>query len=122
MSRKILFLVFTDEVCKQNHAFWYAKDLKEKGHQVKMVIEGPAIKCLNRLDSEENFSKLFKEVKDLGIIDGLCKTASGGCSTGQAKRDVKSIAKDQGLVFLDDLHGHAGITSYIDNDYQIITF
>lgn len=121
MARKLLFLLFNENKCIQNHAFSYAIDLKKNDHDVQIVLEGPALQCLKRLLNErDSFSKLFNEAKKLNLISGVCKMASSGCSNDE--NSVAEIAKKEELTFLDDLNGHAGIGSFINNGYEIIVF
>lgn len=122
MKQKLLFIVFTDEACKQNHAFMYALECSEKGHEVRIILEGPASACVNRLPEGGSFYELFRRAKNTGIIDGVCKTASGGCSTGKKLRDVAKAAEKEGLKLLSDLDGHAGIGHFVEAGYQVIIF
>ncbi|HAF94535.1 MAG: hypothetical protein A2X34_09795 [Elusimicrobia bacterium GWC2_51_8] len=122
MKQKLLFLVFTDDACRQNHAFMYALECHALGHKVRLILEGPATACLNRLAEGGNFSQLFKRAKDSGLLEGACKTASGGCSTNEKDRDVAKIAGKEGLRLISDLDGHAGIGRFVESGYQIMIF
>lgn len=121
-KRKLLFMVFTDEACKQNHAFMYALECDEKGHQVRIILEVPATACVNRLAKGGKFSELFKQAKEAGLIEGVCKTASGGCSTEEKARNVANTAKKEGLKLISDLDCHAGINRFVSVGYQVIIF
>jgi hypothetical protein len=118
MKRKLLFVVFTNDACKRNHAFLYANDLARRGHDVRLIIEGDATQCL--LEREGLFDKLLEEARGLGILAGLCKTASAGCS--DPSRDVTRLAEESGIELLDTLDGHAGIASFVAEGYEIVTF
>lgn len=122
MKRKLLFLVFTDDACRQNHAFMYALDCAGKGHQVRLILEGPAAACVNRLRDGGKFSELFRRAGAAGLIEGACKTAAGGCSTGKKERRVASALEKEGVKLLSDLGGHAGIGRFIAAGYQVVTF
>ena len=122
MKRKILFLVFTDDACRQNHAFMYALECSALGHEVRLLLEGPATACLNRLAEGGKFGRLFKSARDGGLIEGACRTASGGCSTKLKDRNVAKLAEKEGLKLLSDLDGHAGIGRFIGAGYQVIVF
>ncbi|MBU2572469.1 MAG: hypothetical protein KKH28_00110 [Elusimicrobia bacterium] len=122
MKRKLLFMVFTDEACKQNHAFMYALECGKKGHQVRIILEGPATTCVKRLRKGGKFSELFKRAKDAGLIEGACKTASGGCSTGEKALNVVKTAEKAGLKLISDLDGHAGIARFVEAGYQVMIF
>jgi len=122
MNQKLLFMIFTDEECKQNHAFMYALECHEKGNKVRIILEGPATACLNRLPEDGKFAGLFKLAKKNGLIEGICKTAAGGCSTNKPARNVAKMAGTEGLELISDLNGHAGIGRFIKNGYQVLIF
>jgi hypothetical protein len=118
MNRKLLFVVFTNEPCKRNHAFMYAVDLARHGHQVRLILEGEGTQSLR--EREGLFGELFEEARSLGILAGACKTASAGC--GEAERDVTGIAHQLGLPLLDTMRGHAGIEPFVSEGYEVVTF
>ncbi|HAH32977.1 MAG TPA: hypothetical protein DCL44_11760 [Elusimicrobia bacterium] len=122
MKQKLLFMVFTDEACKQNHAFMYALECSKNGHEAKIILEGPATACVNRLSAGGKFEELFRRAKEAGLIEGACKTASGGCSTGEKERNVSKAAEKEGLKLISDLDGHAGIARFVETGYQVIVF
>jgi len=120
--RKMLFVVFTDDDCKLNHAFLYANDLKEKGHRVKIILEGVATKVVNKLEQEgsEYFKKLFGKALDNNLIAGACEKASSGCQTPDIS--VMSIMKKNQISMLNQLNGHASISEYLDDGYELVIF
>jgi hypothetical protein len=118
MVRKLLFVVFTNDNCRRNHAFMYAIDLAKHGHVVRLILEGDATQGLR--DREGRFGELLEEAQTLGLVAGVCKTASGGCKT--PSRDVTGITHEIGLPLLDTLDGHAGIEPFVSEGYEIITF
>ena len=118
MTRKILFVVFTNDGCKRNHAFMYAADLARHGHQVKLVLEGEGTQALR--EREGRFGELFEEARKLGILAGACKAASAGCQ--DPARDVTRIAKELGLPLIDSLAGHAGLEPFVSDGYEVVVF
>ena len=121
MKRKILFLVFTDSACIQNHAFMYAIDLHKAGHETKLILEGKGTLALRRLaKGDERFIGFYKAACEKDILVGACRKASGGCV--DEKDSVQDIANQYSIELLDDLMGHAGITKYVDEGYEVITF
>ena len=115
-------MVFTGDACKQNHAFMYALECHERRHITKIILEGPATACLNRLADGGKFAELFRRAGTAGLLEGICKTASGGCSTNKKDRDVAKLAEKEGLKFMCDLNGHAGIGKFVDEGYEVIIF
>ena len=122
MKQKLLFMVFTDEDCRRNHAFMYALECGAKGHEVRLILEGPAAACIGKAGEGGKFGELFKRAKAAGLIEGACRTASGGCSTGEKSRDVVKAAEKEELKLISDLDGHAGIERFVSAGYQIIVF
>jgi len=118
MSRKLLFLVFTNDACKRNHAFMYAADLTRHGHTVRIILDGEGTQCLR--EREGRFGELFEELRNLGVLAGACKTASAGCK--EEGRDVTPLAVAAGLPLLGEMAGHAGIESFVRDGFEIVTF
>jgi hypothetical protein len=118
MVRKLLFVVFTNDACRRNHAFLYAVDLARHGHVVRMILEGDATQSLRERDGR--FGALFEEARALGLLAGLCKTATAGCK--DASRDVTRLARELGLPLIDTLDGHAGIEPFVSEGYEVVTF
>ena len=67
-KQKLLFVLFTNEPCKRNHAFMHALDLSLHGHEVRILLEGEATRCLaERADHfGELFNKAAAEALDVG--------------------------------------------------------
>jgi hypothetical protein len=118
MKRKMLFVLFTNDSCRRNHAFMYAIDLARQGHDVRLILEGEATGCLR--DREGRFGELFDEARGLGLIVGACKTASAGCS--DPSRNVTALARDAGIDLIGTLDGHAGIATFVSDGYEVVTF
>jgi hypothetical protein len=119
-KRKLLFIVFTNEPCKRNHAFMHALDLTETGHQVRIILEGDGTRCL--AERKGRFGELFNAASDRGIMAGACKTASAGCSTDDPARNMTAIAAEQSLPLLDEMDGHAGISTYVAEGFELVMY
>jgi hypothetical protein len=118
MARKLLFLVFTNDACRRNHAFMYAIDLARHGHVVRLILEGEAVQSLR--ERAGRFGELFEQAHALGLLVGVCKTASAGCN--DPLRDVTALARESELPLIDTLEGHAGIESFVSDGFEIVTF
>jgi hypothetical protein len=116
MTRKLLFVVFADDACRRNHAFMYAIDLAQRGHSVRIILDGGAVGCLRA--REGRFGALFDEARALGLLEGVCRTASSGCD--DPTRDVTGLAREAGLSLLDSMQGHAGIGTFVEEGYEVI--
>ena len=96
------------------HALLNALDLNEKGYDVKLVIEGTATTQMKELAQEDQpFAKLYKKVKDAGLIDCVCKACS-------AKMGALESAEEQRLTICDEMTGHPSFSRYLEEGYEII--
>lgn len=120
MTRKLLFLVFSADTCRLNHALLHALDLEDHGHRVRIILEGEATRRLR--DRQGRFAELFQQARDRDLIVGVCATAARGCSTGDELRDVAGQAERDGLPLLSDLSGHASIEAYLSEGFELVTF
>ena len=98
------------------HVLLNGMDMKERGDDVKIVIEGAAVKLVPQLEEEANpFHKLYLKVKEAGIIDGVCRACS-------AKMGVLDGVEKSGLALLGDMSGHPSMAAYQAQGYTITTF
>ena len=123
MPAKVLFVVFSDEECRRNHAFRYALDLHRKGIVARIVIEGGATGSLRQLDDPaSNFAKLFREAAGLGLVAGACRAACAGCRSDDPNRSVIGVAQTHGVPLLDGADGHASLEPFVREGYQVLVF
>ena len=114
--KKIALFIFNGDPMCFIHVLLNAIDLNENGYQVKIVIEGSAVKLIPELAEEGNpQNKLWGKVKSLGLVEGVCRACSN-------KMGASKDAEKQGLTLLDDMSGHPGMADYMDQGYEIITF
>lgn len=115
---KVALVVFRGDFVCFIHVLLNSIEMKEKGYEVKIILEGESTKLLPDLMDETkpmNMSLLWKEVKELKLVEGVCKACA-------SKMGTLKEAENQGLRLLGDLKGHPPISYYIDNGYRIITF
>ena len=111
-----LFAFNGDPMCFV-HVLLNALDLKEKGYEVKVVVEGSATKLIRTFHEDENapFAPLYRKCKEAGLFDGTCKACT-------AKMGATEAAEAEGFTFLADMSGHPSVSRYMQDGYQIITF
>jgi hypothetical protein len=120
MKRKILFVLFAEDVCRQLHTFLYARDLHRKGYPTKVIVEGMATRLLADLDQAPPLLRqAVEDAKAAGLIAGACRQASTGCGSAEDRNIVDAIA-GHGLALLDDLDNHAGIEPFLRDGYEVI--
>jgi predicted peroxiredoxin len=113
---KIVLVTYNPEIMCFGHVLLYALDFDEKGYDVKIVIEGGAVKLVSAFtDPEAPFAKLYGQVKEKGLIDCVCKACS-------AKLGSIEDAQAQGLPVGGELMGHPSMDAYLRKGYRIITF
>jgi hypothetical protein len=97
------------------HAMLNAMDMKDRGYDVKVVIEGDATKMLSLLRNETKpFADVYRRFRDLGLIDCVCRA----CAT---KNSVVPVVIEQNLKLGDDMSGHPGMAAYMEQGYEIVT-
>lgn len=115
MKKFALFVFNGDPMCFI-HVLLNALDMKEKGHEAKIIVEGAAVKLIPELVKPEfPLISLWKKNLEAGTVEGVCKACSNKLGTLDA-------AKEQGLTLLGDVAGHPGMAGYRDNGFEIITF
>lgn len=109
------FLIYTMEGKKMCflHALMNAKQLKEVGHEVKIVMEG--MSCVLPKELEEEKNPLYLGLKNDGTIQGVCL----GCSKTLGVYEDNEKA---GLRFLSDMYNHAGVLDYVNDGYEVLIF
>jgi hypothetical protein len=115
MKKFALFVFNGDPMCFI-HVLLNALDMKTKGDEAKIIIEGASVKMIPELVKSGNpLNGLWKKNLEAGLVEGVCKACSSKLGTLEA-------AKEQGLTLLDDMSGHPGMSAYRDKGYEIITF
>jgi hypothetical protein len=115
MKKFALFVFNGDPMCFI-HVLLNALDMKAKGEEAKIIIEGAATKLVPELTQPGNpLNGLWKKNLEAGLVAGVCKACSGKLGTLEA-------AREQGLNLLDDMSGHPGMAAYRADGYEIITF
>ena len=116
MSKKIALFAFNGDLMCFIHVIINALDLKERGFDVKVIIEGSATKLVDQFENKKNlFYKQYQDLKSSGIIDCFCKACSN-------KMDALEEVEKLGFNTCAELMGHPSIGKYLEQGYEIITF
>jgi hypothetical protein len=114
--KKVVLFAFNGELMCFLHVLLNALDMKTKGYQVKVVIEGTATRLIPEFAKEGNPAHaLYGRAREQGLIDGVCKACSNKMGTLEA-------AVKEGLALLDDMSGHPSMTRYQSEGFEVITF
>ena len=115
MSKKIALFAFNGELCFI-HVLLYSLDFADSEYDVKLIIEGTATKEIVKLKNPLNpMHKLYKKVKDAGLIDCVCKACAN-------KMGALEAAKEEGLRIEDEMSGHPSMARYRNEGYEIIVY
>lgn len=109
---KVLYYGMTGEKMCFTHLLLNALDLHSDGKEVKIIFEGASVKLVKVFEEENH--PLYNKAKEAGLIAGICLACS----------KVLEVYEDNlksGLPMLDDMSGHAGMKSYINEGYSVIS-
>ena len=121
MKRRILFVLFASDACRQAHALWYALDLHRKGYDARLILEGPATQLLLELDKAgSELGALLARTQTEGILVGSCHGASIGCGSTEATSPAVAAAAGHAVPLLSDLDGHAAFEPFLRDGYEIV--
>ena len=107
MKKIVLYAFRGDPMCFV-HVMLNALDLNANGYDVKVVIEGEAVKLIQELWENPLFQKTIP------LIDCVCRACS-------AKMGVLEYNERSGLNIGGEMSGHPSMSKYIENGYEIIT-
>lgn len=116
MARKVLLVAFKGEPMCFVHVLLNALDMKEKGFEVKVVLEGTATQAAAELgDPGKPFAKIYQRVLEAGLIDCACQACS-------AKMNALPALQAQGVGMCAEMSGHPSLAKYVEQGYEVITF
>lgn len=111
-----LFAFNGDPMCFV-HVLLNAFDMKEKGYEVTIIMEGSASRLVRDFNENEEmpFAPLYRKAKEAGLINCVCKA----CATKMGSVDS---AVQQGLLLCDEMSGHPSIARFEQQGYKVYTF
>ncbi|OIO38212.1 MAG: hypothetical protein AUJ71_03660 [Candidatus Omnitrophica bacterium CG1_02_49_16] len=98
------------------HALLYSRELKEHGHEVKLVFDGAGTEWASEWMSAESTDKLkpmYEELKKSGVTQIICDF----CATAFK---VKENLEKEKVVMTAEYQGHPSIAKWADEGYEII--
>jgi len=116
MMEKVVLFAFRGETLCFVHVMLNAIDMREKGFEVQVVLEGESTKVIGELSRQSHPKrKLFEQTKSLGLFAGACKACAHSTGTLDA-------VLAEGLPLLDGMHGHADMAGWIQRGFRVIPF
>ena len=114
---KAALFAFNGEPMCFAHVLLNAHDMKQKGYEVQIVVEGTATRLVKDLheDPSKPFASQYAKAREDGLIGCVCKA----CAT---KTGALESAVEQGLSLCDEMSGHPSIARFLEEGYQVFTF
>ena len=114
--KKIALFVFNGEPVCFVHVLLNALDMNEKGDDVKVIIEGAAVKLIKDLsEGKMSYAPLYEKVKAAGLIDCVCQA----CSKTMGSTDAVTA---QNLPLCGEMTGHPAMARYMEAGYTVLIF
>lgn len=98
------------------HAFLYAKELKEHGHDVVLIFDGAGTEWAEELSNPESQSKLkpmYEQLKQADIVEIVCDFCAGAFA-------VKERLVQRQVPVTAEYAGHPSIAKWVDQGYELI--
>ena len=115
MEKTVLVAFRGDPLCFV-HVLLNALDLKRRGQEGLIVLEGESVKLAGPMSESGHFlNPLYKKAKEAGLIYGACKA----CAT---KLDALAPIEKEGIPLVGDMANHPSMGAFIEKGYKIITF
>lgn len=94
------------------HVLLNALDMREKGMDVRIVMEGEAVTFIKTM--QQNGNVLFDKALRVGLVDCVCKACS-------SKMGVLEYNEKSPIPVRGGMSGHPAMADYINDGYNIIT-
>ncbi|MDH5297982.1 MAG: DsrE family protein [Desulfobulbaceae bacterium] len=112
---KVAIFAFVGEVPCFAHALLNGLEMRKRGWEVKLVIEGAATRLIKELNEPDKpFAPLYAKAREAGFIDCVCRACAKVMGALEA-------AEAQGLPLCDEMNGHPAMGRYVEAGYRIIT-
>lgn len=111
----LVLMAGLDMPCRMTHTLLWAMDIAGRGGDAKIVLEGEAPHWLLALpDPAHGRHRLYEKVRDLGMIDAVCKACA-------VQAQAVEAAAEEGLRLVYDASGHVSLMPYVEDGYRILT-
>jgi len=105
-----------DAMGRALHSMLYARELKEAGHDARLIFDGGGTKWIEELARGGHpLSPVYDEVKDIGAIAGVCEYCIR--AFGVDEENVRA----EGLAVCGEYMGHPSIAALAGEGFLIIT-
>lgn len=111
MNKRLLFYVMRGEKMCFQHVLLNVLHAYKWGHDPLIIFEGQSVTMIPGLEKDQH--PLYLECKQKGLIAGVCEACS---KTLGVYDDVKA----SGLKLLSDMSGHASMSHYLSDKFEVI--
>ena len=98
------------------HALLYTKELREHGHEVKLVFDGAGTEWVAEWTNPDSTDKLKGRYEAL-MKDGVVQLICDFCSSAFK---VNKKLKERNVTLTDEYEGHPSIAKWADQGYQLV--
>jgi len=115
MAKTVLFAFRGDPLCFI-HVLLNSIDMKERGQEGLIVLEGESVKLVGEMSQPGHFlNTLYQKATSLDLIYGACKA----CAT---KLKALEAIEKEGIPLVGGMSGHPSMGEFMDKGYEVITF
>ena len=122
--KKVAVFAFSGDPATFAHAMLNVMDMKDRGHDVKLVVEGDATKLLSLLRNETKpFADVYRRCRDSGLIDCVCRACAtrNGVVPVVIEQNLRLAAAAPSGQHGDDMAGHPSMAAYMEQGYEVVT-
>lgn len=115
MKKVALFAFSPDPGCFA-HVMLNALEMRDRGWEVKIVLEGEATKHVAVMRNETKpFHALYRRTLNEGLFDCVCKACA-------VKFGVLPAAIEQNIRVCDEMEGHPAVGRYLADGWEVLVF
>lgn len=114
--KKVVLVGFNGETMCFVHVLLNAMDMRAKGFDVRVILEGSAVRQVVELaEASHPFAAAYADVRQAGLIWAVCRACA-------VKMGSLAAAEEQGLPVRGDMSGHVALADCLLEGYRVITF
>ncbi len=116
MNKKKALFVFNGELMCFVHVLLNALEMKSKGYDVHVILEGLSVKLVGELEKGESpMAGLYTQAKAKGLLAAACRACS-------VQLNVLESVEKSGIPLVENMSGHVSMSDYMDQGYDVIAF
>lgn len=101
------------------HSMLYSKELKERGHEVRLIFDGASTQWLEKWgdpqdDDDRRMGAFFEQLKDAGLTYVVCDFCS-------AAFQVREALEARGEPLVAEYMNHPSVASLIEDGFHLVT-